>query len=263
MILAYIAVCAFGLVFGSFANVLIYRIPREKSIVKGPSSCVKCGTRLRPMELVPVFSYIFLKGRCRYCGAPISPRYPIVELITAAVFTALFARFGLTAAFFAYAYLMLILIAVLFIDYDHRIIPDELVIAGLAGGAIAFAFNIFRPGGLVYGDGNWWTPLAGIASGSGALLLVAVIGSLVYRTDDAMGMGDVKLMAPIGVFLGWKLGLAALFFSVLLAGVTSLLLIALRLKGRKDTIPFGPFIVAGAFIAILWGWKIIYWYTGL
>jgi leader peptidase (prepilin peptidase)/N-methyltransferase len=263
MIFVYIVVCVFGLVIGSFINVLICRIPEGKSIVAPPSACMKCGTRLKPPDLVPVFSYIFLRGRCRYCGAAISPRYPAVELLTAAVFVVLFAKFGLTVAFFSYAFLMTILTAVLFIDYDRRIIPDELVIAGLLGGAAVFACNIFMPGKLAYGDENWWTPLLGLIAGSGILLLVAIAGSLIYKTEDAMGIGDVKLLAPIGVFLGWKLGLAALFLSVLLAGVVSLLLVILGLKGRKDTIPFGPFIVLGTFIAIMWGWDIIFWYIGL
>lgn len=263
MILVYIIICAFGLAIGSFVNILIYRLPEGKNIALPPSGCMKCGSRLKPLDLVPVFSYIFLRGRCRYCGAPISSRYPAVELLTAVVYAILFGSFGLTVAFFAYAFLMTILIAVLFIDYDHRIIPDELVIAGLAGGAIIFAWNIFKPGELVYGDGKWWTPLLGLVAGSGILMLVAIAGSLIYRTDDAMGMGDVKLLAPIGVFLGWKLGIAALFFSILLAGVVSLLLILLRLKGKKDTIPFGPFIVVGTFVTIMWGWDIIFWYIGL
>lgn len=263
MIFTYIVVCALGLAIGSFVNVLICRVPEGKSIVTPPSACMKCGARLKTLDLVPVFSYIFLKGRCRYCGAKISTRYPAVELLTAAVYLALLSNFGLTVAFFAYAFLMTILIAVLFIDYDHRIIPDELVIAGLAGGAAIFACNLFVPGQLLYGDEKWWTPLLGLVAASGILMLIAIIGSLIYKTDDAMGMGDVKLLAPIGVFLGWKLGFAALFFSVLIAGIVSVLLIVLRIKDKKDTIPFGPFIVVGTFITIMWGWDIIFWYIGL
>lgn len=262
MILAYIIICAFGLVIGSFVNVLIYRLPEGKSIVLPGSACMNCGTQLKPLDLVPVVSFLLLKGRCRYCHTPISPRYPMVEVLTAAVFAVLFARYGLTVEFVAFAYLMVLLIAVLFIDYDHRIIPDELVIAGLAGGAIVFVYNIIKPGELSYGDVKWWTPLLGLVAASGILFLISVIGSILYKTDEAIGMGDVKLLAPIGLFLGWKLGLEALFFSVLAAGITSLLLIILGLKGKKDTIPFGPFIVAGAFAAVMWGWDIIFWYIG-
>lgn len=257
MAFLYAFVFILGLVIGSFINVLIYRIPMGKSVVTPASSCTGCGKRLAAFELIPVFSFVFLKGRCRHCGAPISFRYPLVELLTAVIYVVLFSKFGFSVPFVSYAFLMLILIAVFFIDTDHRIIPDELVIAGIIGGAPLFVYNIFSPLPEVFGDDRWWTPAAGFFSGSGLLLLVALLGSVLYRTEDAMGMGDVKLMAPIGLFLGWKLCLTGLFISVLLAGVSSMMLILLGKKDRKDTIPFGPFIVAGTFFTIMWGWGIL------
>lgn len=260
MAVYYIIVGLFGLVVGSFANVLIYRVPLEKSIVSPPSACTNCGKRLTARDLVPVFSYLFLIGRCRHCGAKISPRYPLVELLTAAVFLLLFSKYGLTVPFFGFAYLMTILVAVFFIDYDHRIIPDELVLAGIAGGMLLAGYNLFRPITGVYGDTRWWNPIAGFFSGSGFLFLVAMLGLLIYRSDDAMGMGDVKLMAPIGLFLGWKLCLTALFLGVVSAGLMSLFLIVTRLRKKKDTIPFGPFLVTGTFAAAMWGWDILNWY---
>lgn len=259
MAFVYAVVFIIGLVMGSFVNVLIYRIPLGKSILMPPSSCTDCGKRLTALDIVPIFSFIFLKGKCRHCGAPISLRYPLVELATAAVHIFLFNKFGFSVSFAAYAFLTIILIAVLFIDVGHRIIPDELVIAGIIGGILFFVYNIFSPLPEIFGDSKWWTPAAGFFSGSGLLLLVAILGSLLYRTDDAMGMGDVKLMAPIGLFLGWKLCFTALFISILLAGVSSMVLILLRKKSRKDTIPFGPFIVTGTFITIMWGWNILSW----
>lgn len=261
MAMYYIMVFILGLLVGSFANVCIYRIPDGKSIVVPPSACMSCGSRLRPLDLVPVFSFLFLKGKCRYCGKPVSSRYPLVELMTAAVFTGVFAKYGLTPYFFAFIFLMTILIIVFFIDIDHRIIPDGLVIAGLAGGIALFAWNIYKPMSVVYGDEKWWTPLLGAISGSGILLAVAIIGLIIYKSDDAMGMGDVKLLAPIGVFLGWRLGLAALFISIVLAGIVSLVLIITGVKKKKDTIPFGPFIVIGTFLTILFGWDLLNWYT--
>lgn len=254
-----IIVAIFGLLIGSFINVCIYRIPAEKSIVAPPSSCTSCGTQLKPLDLVPVFSYLFLGGKCRYCKVTISPRYPLVELATACSFTGLFLVYGLSVQFFAFAFLTAILTAVFFIDIDHRIIPDELVIAGLIGGFAAFLYNIFNPM-EAYGGEGWWTPLMGMVTGSGILLLIAIVGMFIYKTEDAMGMGDVKLFAPIGLFLGWKLCLAALFVSVLLAGTISLTLIIIRKKGRKDTIPFGPFIVSGTYIIMIFGWDIVNWY---
>lgn len=263
MAVANMFVFLLGLIIGSFINVCIYRIPLGKSIVAPPSACTSCGKRLTAPDLIPVLSYVFLRGRCRHCGAPISSRYPLIELLTAVVFTALFLEFGFTIHFIAFIFLMTILIAVFFIDIDHRIIPDGLVIAGIIGGVALLVYNIFKPMTEIFGDDKWWTPVVGFFSGSGFLLLVALLGLLIYKTDDAMGMGDVKLMAPIGLFLGWKLCLAALFISVLLAGFTSLSLILFGIKKKKDTIPFGPFIVTGTFVTIMWGWDILNWYTGL
>lgn len=263
MFALYVVVFIFGLIFGSFINVCIYRIPLGKSIVSPPSACTGCGKRLTALDLVPVLSYVFLKGRCRHCGSRISPRYPLIELLTAAVYTALFFRYGFGIPFIAFAFLMTILIAVFFIDIDHRIIPDELVIAGIVGGVVLLLYNFFNPMAQIFGDNKWWTPVAGFFSGSGFLLLVALLGLLIYKTDDAMGMGDVKLMAPIGLFLGWRLCLEALFISVVLAGFISVMLILLRIKKKKDTIPFGPFIVIGTFLTIMWGWDILNWYTSL
>ena len=256
----YVFIFILGLVVGSFVNVLIYRVPLHKSIVAPPSSCTSCGERLTVPDLIPVFSYIFLKGRCRHCGERISPRYPLVELLTAAMFVILFTRFGFTVPFIAYAYLMTILAAVFFIDIDHRIIPNGLVLAALAGGFAFFAWNCIFPDPLVFGDDKWWTPLAGLFPGSGFLLLVAILGSLIYRTEDAMGMGDVKLMAPVGLFLGWRLCITALAVSVLLGGLVSMALILLGIKKRKDTVAFGPFIVAGTFVTMIWGWELTEWF---
>jgi len=261
MIILYFFAAVYGLAVGSFLNVCICRIPKGKSVVSPPSQCMECGTRLKTADLIPVFSYIFRKGRCKYCGSRISPRYPLVELITAAVFILLFARFDLSLELLAAVYLMSILIAVFFIDIDHREIPNELVLTGLAGGVLLLVYNLFQPVSL-YGGRDWWIPLVGMFTGSGILFAVFLLGVVIYKSDDAMGMGDVKIFAPIGLFLGWKLTLVALFVAVFTAGFASLLLIIFRIKDRKGTIPFGPFIVAGVFIALMWGWELIGWYIG-
>jgi leader peptidase (prepilin peptidase)/N-methyltransferase len=254
-----VIIAVLGLLIGSFINVLICRIPEGKSIIAPPSSCMKCGTQLKPLDLIPVFSYLFLGGKCRYCKTSISPRYPLVELATACTFLGLYIVYGLSVQFAAFAFLTILLTAIFFIDIDHRIIPDELVIAGLIGGLPVFVYNLFNPL-PAYGDSKWWTPLVGIVTGSGILLLIAFVAMIIYKSDDAMGMGDVKLFAPIGFFLGWKLCLAALFVSILLAGTISLLLMIIGKKGRKDTIPYGPFIVSGTYIIMLFGWDLVNWY---
>jgi len=249
----------FGVIIGSFLNVCIFRIPQGDSIISPPSHCPKCEIRLKPFDLIPLLSYLFYFGKCRYCNQRISPRYFIVELLTGFVSVTLFIKYGMTVDFAAFLFLTYILIVVFFIDLDHQIIPNELVIAGLIGGAILFIYNIFRPV-LIYQDRFWWNPFLGLVSGSGFLLSIAFIGSLLYKNDEVMGMGDVKLFAPIGLFLGWRMTLLALYISVILGGVSSLLLIFFGKANRKSKIPFGPFIVIGVFITVMWGWDIAHRY---
>ena len=259
MIMNITIVFVFGLLIGSFLNVCVYRIPRGESMVKPPSHCCECTTKLKAYDMVPVISYVILRGKCRFCGSKIPISYPLVEVLTALAFATLFGKYGLTVDFFSLACLISILVVVFFVDLKHRIIPDELVVFGLGLGVLIAVYNVFYQV-KIYGDGNWWNPLLGIAVGSGTLFVIALIGFIVYKTDDAMGMGDVKIFAPIGMFLGWRITGVALFISVLLGGIAGLILIAFRLKKKRDAIPFGPFIVSGTFIAAVWGWDILNWY---
>ncbi len=259
IIVFYVLVFLVGMITGSFLNVCIYRIPREESIVFPPSHCTSCGKVLKPIELVPILSFIFLRGKCRYCGAKISIRYPLIEILTAVIFALLFNTFGFSPDLFASAFLMSILIAVFFIDIDHRIIPNGLVLTGLIGGIIIMFYNAFT-NQAIFNESSWLAHLLGILPGSGILFFVALIGLIIYKSDEAMGMGDVKIFAPIGIFLGWKLCFLALLISIVFAGVFSLLLILTGVKKRKDTIPFGPFIVAGTFVTMMWGTEILNWY---
>ncbi len=258
LITLYIA--AFGLVIGSFLNVCIYRIPTGQSIISPPSHCTGCDTRLKALDLVPVFSWILLRGKCRYCGARVSARYPIVEGLTSLVFVLLYFRFSISVEFLVAIVLSILLICEAFVDYDLKIIPNEFVVAGMLSGAALFVYNLFYQVDM-YGDRAWYNPIIGIVSGAGTLLLVAVVGSVVYKTD-AMGMGDVKLLAVVGLFLGWRLTLVALLLSVLLAAIVSLVLILVKKVNIKSEVPFGPFIAIGTFIAMLYGWNIIEFYLG-
>lgn len=251
-----------GLVIGCFLTVCISRIPLGQSIIKPPSHCTNCGTRLRPLDLVPVFSYLFLRGRCRYCGTKVSARYPIVELVTAVSFLLLFNRFSISVEFFASAFLTSILICVIYIDWEYKIIPNGIVLISLIGGAVLFFYNIFNPVEF-YGDRNIFNPLIGMIVGSGTLLLVAVFGAIAFKTSDAMGMGDIKLLAPIGLFLGWRLTVVSLFISIILAGLASIFLLVINKINRRSTLAFGPFIAVGSFIALVYGWKIIELYFSL
>ena len=259
MILIYSYIFIFGLVIGCFLTVCISRIPLGQSIISPPSHCASCGTRLRPLDLVPVFSYIFLKGQCRYCGKKVSAKYPIVELITAVLFVMLFLKYSFSIDFIAAVFISSILLCVIFIDYQYKIIPNGLVITGLIGGIALSVYNIFSPV-AIYGDNDIFNPFIGALIGSGSLILISVIGGIIFKTSDAMGMGDIKLMAPIGLFLGWKLTILCLLSAIILAGIVCIILMLTKKIDNKSTFAFGPFISAGAFIVLLFGWQILEFY---
>ncbi|MFZ5647962.1 MAG: prepilin peptidase [Bacillota bacterium] len=235
---AAILTAALGLAVGSFLNVCIYRIPAGKSIVTPPSHCPTCENRLRPPDLIPVISYLFLKGRCRYCKTPVSHRYPLVEALTAFLFLLVFLELGFETALFKHLFLTALMITIAFIDLDHYIIPNRLVLAGLIAGAL------FLP---VTGDLSLLSALYGALSASGFLLILYIV------SRGGMGMGDIKLAAVIGIFLGWPMALLAVFLACFLAGILGIVLIVTGIKKRKDPIPFGPFLAAGTFITSLWG----------
>jgi len=251
-----------GLIVGSFLNVCIYRIPRNESIVYPASHCTECGHNLAWFDLIPLFSYFLLRARCRSCGTTISVRYPLVELLNGIVFLLLYIEHGLTPVFVIYLVLMSILIVVFCIDLDHMIIPNKLVLFASVAAVLTVIFNLLAPQ-AIYGDNKWWNPFLGALIGSGFLFLVAVLGSIIFKTDEAMGGGDIKLMLPIGLFLGWRLTILTLFMSVLIAGVVGIILLALKITSRKASIPFGPFIVISCFVSIMWGYNIINWYMGI
>lgn len=257
-----ILIFIFGLIMGSFFNVCIYRIPREESVIKPRPQCISCGKHLRVIDLLLVLSFIFLKGRCRYCREKISLRNIVVELLTGLVYVSLFLRFSLSVDFISAIFLMSVLIVVFFIDLYNKIIPHGLTLIGMAGGLILTLFNFFNPS-EVFENTKWWYHLVGILPGSGILFLVALIGIVIYKSDEGMGMGDVYIFAPIGLFLGWKLCMLNLVLSIFIAGFISVILLIFRRKNRKDTIPFGPFIVIGTFIVLMWGNAFLEWYLGI
>jgi leader peptidase (prepilin peptidase)/N-methyltransferase len=234
MIIYYILFFILGLATGFLINDCIYRIPEGKPIIALPS-------------------------QCRHYDSRILAGYPFVKFLTGVVFVLLFYRYGMTVEFISSAFLMSVLIVVFFIDIHYRIIPDILVLVALAGGVLLAVYNIFTPVSF-YGDRHWWNPLVGILSGAGFLFLVAVIGMAIYKSDVAMGMGDVKIFAPIGIFLGWRLCMLTLMLALLTGGLMGLFLIISGRGNRKSTIAFGPFIVLATFISLMWGWDIYKWY---
>lgn len=241
-----IIVFIFGLLIGSFLNVCIYRIPRGESIAYPPSHCTKCNNRIKPYDLVPVLSYMVLKGRCRYCKDKISLRYPIVELFTGIIFAAVYIRYDLSYEFVKYCILSALLIIIGLIDYDTSDIYDNTILTGFIFGMIFLAANRY-----------FELPIKTYLIG--ALTCGALISVIILLTGG-MGWGDAELSALLGLFFGIKLSYLALFLSVVIGGLAGILLILTKKKSRKDYIPFGPFMATAAIITLLFGDKILQLY---
>jgi leader peptidase (prepilin peptidase)/N-methyltransferase len=246
---ASILVVALGLIVGSFLNVCIHRLPLGESIVRPRSRCPACRGEIRWYHNVPVVSWVALRGRCAACGAPISPRYPLVEAASAAVLLALWLAFGASAAFAVAALLALALVVLFFTDLDHQLLPDAVTLSGTVAGFGLAWFNPFL------GEQGWarlWQALAGAALGSGLLWGIgALYGRL--RGVEAMGMGDVKMMAMVGAFSGPSGVLFTIFAASAVGAIFGLLMIPLRGRSLKDTLPFGCFLAPAAMVALLWG----------
>ena len=247
-----IVIFLLGLCVGSFLNVCIYRIPNKISIRKPPSHCPACKTRLTAIDLVPVASWLMLRGRCRHCGKPISFRYPAVELLTAALYLVCWWRLPELSALAPALVLTSVLIAAAFIDAENSIIPNGLVLFG-AVAAVVCVVATGRPGAR--------DALLGLLAGGAPLLAIDVISRMILR-KDGMGGGDVKLMAMAGLFLGWKAVLLALMLAVLAAGLTGIVLLAARVLKKGDYFPFGPFLAAGCFFAATFGEDMLGLYAG-
>lgn len=234
-----------GSAVGSFLNVLIYRLPRKESILFPSSRCPSCNHKLAPKDLVPIFSYIFLKGKCRYCRAKISIRYPLVETLTAIFFALSFWVYGWSFHCFKILILFSFLLPIFFIDIEHMLIPDVLSFAGLG---IGFFLSLL--------EGKIYQSILGSIVFGGILLLI-YLGALLILKEEGMGQGDIKLGFFLGSFLGLKLSLLALFLSYILGGVISVFILLFKNKDLKTAIPFGPFLISGSFISLFWGESII------
>ncbi len=248
---AALLVTIFGLAVGSFLNVCIYRLPAGQSLLWPSSRCPGCRTPLRWFDNIPVVSYLVLRGRCRACGGSISPTYPLVEMATAALFLGAFLMFGpaLLVPRLVFACAMLVLLV---IDLQHRMLPNVITLPGIVAGLL---FSLVSPPG-------WRDSLIGIIAGGGVLLL---IGEAYYRVrgEEGLGMGDVKMLAMIGAFLGWQLMLVTLVLSSLLGSVVGLGLIALKKGSMKYALPFGSFLAIGAVAASVVGDALLGWYLSL
>ena len=240
----------FGAMVGSFLNVCIHRLPKEESIVRPGSHCPKCKTPIRFYDNIPLLSYLLLGGKCRHCKAPISIQYPIVEAITALSSFFLFITFGFSLSFFYYFSFVAALIAITVIDLYHQIIPDVISLPGIVIGLL---------GSLVIPQITFWSSLIGVISGGGSLFLVATVYQWLFKREG-MGGGDVKLLAMIGAFLGWKAVILTIFLSSFIGSIIGITVMLIKGKDFKYAIPFGPFLALGAVISLFWGENLISWY---
>lgn len=237
-----------GAIIGSFANVCIYRLPWHQSLVFPGSHCPHCKQSIRAWHNIPILSYLWLGGRCAYCNINIPWRYPLVEFLCGLLYVFLYRQFGISVVSIVLTILATTLLIVTFIDLDHKIIPDIITLPGIALGILTSFF--LTPIGVV-------NAIVGVCLGGGLFFLVAVL------SHGGMGGGDIKLIAMIGAFLGWQAVLVTIFLSALLGALVGICLMLLKKKGRKDPVPFGPFLAVGALMTMLWGTNLIHLYTHL
>jgi leader peptidase (prepilin peptidase)/N-methyltransferase len=266
------AVASLGAIIGSFLNVVIHRVPREESIAFPASHCPSCGTAIRPYDNIPVVSWAVLRGRCRSCRAPISARYPAVELLTAVLFALTFVlHSGFTLSLPFDLAFVAALVALVFIDAEHMILPNVITYpgAGLAVVARVVVPNLSGVGVFAnaHGDVPAWAfslggAVLGALVGGGFLWLVGWLWERA-RGVEAMGLGDVKMMFMVGAYLGWPLTLLTIFVGVLTGSVAGVA--AMLGRGERDMqmlLPFGIFLGIGALVSLLFGTQIIDWYVG-
>lgn len=249
------AVGVVGLAVGSFLNVVIWRVPRKESVLSPPSHCPGCGAAIRPLDNIPVISWLFLRGVCRSCGERIAARYPLVELATGALFAAVAFRLQLDWALPAFLLLTSALLAISVIDLEHYIVPNRILVVAIPLGAALLLIAAAI-------DGEWDALERSILGG-----LAAFVGLLVVHliSPRGMGMGDVKLAFYLGLCLGWlSWGHVALglFLGFLFGAVVGIALVATGKRSRRQVVPFAPFLAAGTMTAVLWGQPVLDWYSG-
>ena len=248
----YTFVALLGLAVGSFLNVLIYRLPRNKKIIFGRSACPHCGKTIPFYHNIPLISFLILGGKCRECRRPISFRYPLVEFLNPAFFVYFLYLDGLTGAWLAHAYLASSLIVIIFVDLEFQIIPDRITIPGIAVGLLSAIF--LSPPGIVGG-------LIGFLVGGGTLLAMAYLGEWLFK-KQAMGGGDIKMAAMLGAFVGWQKVLLIFMGGAAIGMVASIVWMIVSKKVRTERIiPFGPFLAMASFIVVAYGDPIMTFYV--
>ncbi len=251
-----------GVAVGSFLNVCIDRLPLRKSLVSPPSHCDACQRRLSLIDLVPVLSYLWLRGRCRYCRAPIPRRVLLVEVASGALFFLAYWRYGLGVEFAITAFWSCVFLVIIFIDWEKQLILNRVTYPAAVVAIIILAIDSFLPGaGLL--QSRLFIPepsiLSGIIGGAIGFFFFFIVFII---NPKGMGMGDIKLACLIGLVTGLPLVVVALLTGILLGGLVAIVLLLLKKKGRKDVIPYGAFLGIGPIITLLWGNNIFHWYLG-
>ena len=249
-----------GLIVGSFLNVCIVRLPQGKSIITPRSQCVHCHKTVPWYDNVPLLSYILLGGRCRFCKHRISFRYFIVELLTASLFLSFYHQYGLRIILLPYLVMLCGLIVATFVDLQHRIIPDEVSVGGMVVGLI-FSLLIPELHGAMGAEHHWiyshllslGKSLLGVLVGGGTIYAMGLMGELLFR-KEAMGGGDVKFLAMVGAFLGWKLALLTFFLAPFFGGIYGVIE---KIRIKESAIAYGPFLAMSTVISMFWGEEII------
>lgn len=252
-LLFYVVFFLLGAIFGSFANVIIYRLPKDESVVFPGSHCYSCRKKIRWYDNIPILSWFLLRGRCRQCKAAFSFRYPVVEFITAALFMLSFHYLGFSWSLLEYLIFIFGLVVCTFIDLDHMILPDEFTLSGIVIGLLGAALNPNR---------EFLDALLGVLMGGGFLWGMAYVYYLVTK-QDGMGGGDIKLLAWIGAILGWKAIPFVIMSSAILGSVIGLAAARKQKAGLKTVIPFGPYLALGAIFYLFGGETIALWYLDL
>ncbi|MCG2816630.1 MAG: prepilin peptidase [Candidatus Aminicenantes bacterium] len=248
-----IIVVLFGLVWGSFLNVVIYRLPAGKNIVFPPSACPRCSAKIRPYDNIPVLSFILLGGRCRRCRAPIPVIYFLVELLTPFLFVLLYRSFSLTFHFLTACLFVSAMIVLAFIDLKHQILPDTVTLPGIV---LAVAYAAFRP------DLSLRSALTASVGGAAFLLLI-YWGYYLLRRREGLGMGDVTMIILIGAYLGPVLTVLTLILASFIGSIVGAFVLFFGKKDLQFALPFGSFLAPAALVALLWGPPLINWYMAL
>lgn len=264
----------FGLVIGSFLNVCIYRLPRGESIVSPGSHCPHCGKPVRPYDNIPLFAYIWLKGKCRFCRGAISPQYPLVELLSGLAFFACALRWDLSPEAFLNSAFLAAILVLIFTDYNRQILPNAITIPGMVAGILlctlqwrdlysdslaenlASRFLPAHPDVLI----PWIGSLLGAVFGGGILLIVGSFYKLI-RHRQGLGMGDVKMMGMVGAFLGWRLALLTVFAGSFLGSIVGIFLVIFHGRTLQSKLAFGVFLGMAAILALFFGIPLVHWYT--